>query len=107
MATTYTHAFVGLGLARLYATRPMPWLYWGLAAILPTVPDLDVFSPAAYGSPLGHRGITHSLVFALLLSVVAASAIVPQVSGALVVARRPVLRYSCLPRAPRCADLRR
>jgi len=74
MATIYTHAFVGLGLGRLYAVRPMPWAYWCLTALLPIVPDFDVFSTAAYGAPLGHRGITHSLVFALLLSVLAAGA---------------------------------
>ncbi len=70
MATIYTHAVVGLGLGRLYAARPMPWAYWGLTALLPIVPDLDVFSEYAYGSSLGHRGISHSLLFALLLSVV-------------------------------------
>lgn len=74
MATDYTHAVVGVGLAGLYACRPMPWAYWGLAAVLPIIPDLDVFSMAAYGSSLGHRGIAHSLLFALLLSIVAASA---------------------------------
>jgi inner membrane protein len=50
----------------------MPWVYWGLAAVLPILPDLDAFSTAAYGTPLGHRGITHSLVFALGLSAIAA-----------------------------------
>jgi inner membrane protein len=74
MATIFTHSAVGLGLARLYADRPMPWTYWALAAALPVIPDLDAFSTAAYGSPLGHRGITHSLVFALALSAVAAGA---------------------------------
>lgn len=73
MATDYSHAVVGLGLARLYATKPMPWVYWGLAAILPIIPDLDVFSPANYGTWLGHRGFTHSLVFALLLGIIIAS----------------------------------
>ena len=74
MATIYTHAVVGVGLSRLCAGRPMPWTYWGLAALLPVVPDLDVFSTYAYGSLLGHRGITHSLLFALLLSGIAAIA---------------------------------
>jgi len=72
MATLYTHAVVGLGLGRVLVARPMPWTYWGLAAVLPILPDLDVFSTAAYGTALGHRGITHSLAFALLVSVVAA-----------------------------------
>ncbi len=50
----------------------MPWAYWGLAVLLPIVPDLDVFSTAAYGAPLGHRGITHSPLFAAGLSIIAA-----------------------------------
>lgn len=74
MATIYSHAVVGLGLARLYTGRPMPWTYWILAAALPIVPDLDVFSTAAYGGALGHRGITHSLLFALAIGSLAAGA---------------------------------
>jgi inner membrane protein len=74
MATLYTHAVVGVGLARLYAVRPMPWVFWGLAAVLPIAADLDVFSTATYGGPLGHRGITHSLLFALLLGMAVAGA---------------------------------
>ena len=54
----------------------MPWSYWLLAAALPIIPDLDVFSTASYGSSLlGHRGITHTLAFALAsLGAVAAAA---------------------------------
>ncbi len=74
MATIYTHAVVGLGLGRLYATRPMPWTYWGLVTVLPILPDLDAFSMASYGSLFGHRGITHTLLFALALSSLAAVA---------------------------------
>ena len=74
MATLYTHAVVGLGVARLCAARPKPWPYWGLAALLPLLPDCDVFSTAAYGSPLGHRGLTHSLAFALVVGALAATA---------------------------------
>ena len=74
MATIYTHAVVGLALGRLGTRRPMPWSYWGLAALLPILPDLDVFSFAPYGAALGHRGITHSLALALAVSVLAAGA---------------------------------
>jgi inner membrane protein len=73
MATLYTHAVAGLGIARLATPRPMPWSYWLAAAALPCIPDLDVFSTAAYGSPMGHRGITHSLIFALTTGAVAAA----------------------------------
>jgi inner membrane protein len=74
MATMYSHAIVGVGMARLYTGRPMPWAYWGLAAVLPLIPDVDVFSMAAYGSSLGHRGVSHSLVFAAVVGLAAATA---------------------------------
>jgi inner membrane protein len=74
MATIYTHAFAGVGMASLLTPRPKPPIFWTLAALLPVVPDFDSFSYAAYGSPYGHRGLTHSLVFALGVGLVAAAA---------------------------------
>ena len=68
MATIYTHAFVGLGIGKVFATRRLPVWFWLLAGFLPIVPDFDVFSLCAYGSLWGHRGFTHSLCFALGLS---------------------------------------
>ena len=73
MATSYTHAVVGLGVAQLYRPGRRAWLYWLLAAMLPVLPDLDAFSMAAYGSLLGHRGITHSVPFALWAGFLTAS----------------------------------
>lgn len=75
MATIYTHAAVGLGLGVLFARRRLPWSFWGLAALLPVVPDFDVFFSPPYGSPWGHRGFTHSLLFALLVAAIAAGLI--------------------------------
>src|SRR4051794_26193777 len=66
-----THAVVGIGLGRVFTARKMPASYWLLVAILPTVPDLDVLAfrlGIPYGNVLGHRGLTHSLWFALLMS---------------------------------------
>lgn len=71
-----THALVGLGLGRVFTARKMPLLYWGLCAALPMVPDLDVVAfplGIPYGDPLGHRGFSHSLVFAALLGFGAAA----------------------------------
>jgi inner membrane protein len=51
----------------------MRWLYWVLTALLAVFPDFDAFSSAAYGALLGHRGVTHSLVFALWLAFLTAS----------------------------------
>lgn len=74
MATVYTHAVVGLGLGKLFTGRRMPWWFWALAGILPVVPDFDAFwSWAPYGSWYGHRGFTHSLLFALAIGATTAA----------------------------------
>src|SRR5262245_26046091 len=73
MPTVYTHAIVGLGLGKVFTSRRMPPLFWVLAGLLPMVPDFDSFFTYRYGSTLGHRGFTHSLSFALVLGLVAAT----------------------------------
>jgi inner membrane protein len=73
MTTIYTHAVAGLAIAQLYRPQRRAWLYWMLAGFLPVLPDIDVFSSAPYGAPLGHRGITHSVLFALWVAFFAAS----------------------------------
>jgi inner membrane protein len=75
MPTVFTHAAVGVALARVFAARPMPALFWGVAALLPVVPDLDVLAfrfGIPYEAPWGHRGLSHSLLFAFVLAVPAA-----------------------------------
>src|SRR5256885_1074545 len=72
MVTPYTHGIVGLGLGKIFAGQRVPLLFWGLAAFLPIAPDVDAFSTATYGSMAGHRGWTHSLLFALGLALLSA-----------------------------------
>ena len=76
MPTTLTHALVGLGVAEVLAPRPMPAAYYGIAALLSAAPDLDVLAfrfGIPYGSRFGHRGFSHSLCCAVLLSLLATS----------------------------------
>jgi inner membrane protein len=76
MPTILTHGVVGLGLGRVFTARKMPPGFWQVLAILPMVPDLDVLAfhvGIPYEAPLGHRGFTHSLCFALLLAVATAA----------------------------------
>lgn len=73
VATSYTHAVVGLAIAPLYRPKRNAWLYWTLCAVLPVIPDLDVFSGYPYGSLWGHRGFTHSVPFALWFAFLVAS----------------------------------
>ena len=77
MPTVFTHAVVGYAAARSAAARrPLTNRALLVATLLPVVPDLDVFLRPwfRYGHPLGHRGFSHSLVFALILGVLAAVA---------------------------------
>jgi inner membrane protein len=76
MPTIMTHAAVGLGLGRVFTSRRLPPLFWVLCAALPMLPDADVLAfrlGIPYRSPFGHRGFTHSLCFALAVSLVAAA----------------------------------
>ena len=70
MASAFTHAFFAAALGGMYATRRVPARFWVLAAACAVLPDADVLAfdfGIPYGSMFGHRGITHSLAFALLL----------------------------------------
>jgi inner membrane protein len=63
------------GLALGPALVPRRLLLAGMAAAI--LPDLDVIGfrlGISYGQDLGHRGVSHSLVFALLLGLMAAAA---------------------------------
>ncbi len=71
MASAFSHALVALALGRAlprcFMTRSVVWL----GMICSIVPDVDVISFSfgiRYGDLWGHRGLTHSLFFAGLLS---------------------------------------
>ena len=71
MASAFSHAFVGLALGQAYTRHRMPWHFWVLSITCSIVPDADVLGFALgipYASPLGHRGLSHSLCFAFVLS---------------------------------------
>ncbi len=74
MPTVMTHAVVGVGLGTLFTSRKMPPMFWITTAALAMAPDLDVWAfrlGIPYEAPMGHRGFTHSLLFALLLGATA------------------------------------
>ncbi len=68
MATLFTHSFIGISLAVAApktVSRPKFMLAAGFLAVFP---DADVVAFALgipYADPLGHRGLTHSLLFSL------------------------------------------
>ncbi len=63
-----THAMAGLALGAAFYRPGVPRRLWVTGAALAVAPDLDVIGFAFgvhYGSMLGHRGLTHSLAFAV------------------------------------------
>ncbi len=76
MPSIFSHAVFSTALGAAYARGPMPRRFWALAALCSVVPDLDVVAfvlGIPYGSMLGHRGITHSIAFAVLAGVLIAA----------------------------------
>ena len=76
MASAFSHAFVALALGKAHPHPVMTWpvVFLGMACSIGL--DLDVIGFAfgiQYGDLWGHRGMTHSLFFAGLLSTVLVS----------------------------------
>lgn len=74
MPTIFTHSLVGLGIGKIFSIDKLPKRFWILSFVCPSLPDLDYFGISLLGIPhlhiLGHRGITHSFVFAAILGTV-------------------------------------
>lgn len=54
-------------------TEKMPLRFWVLSVVCAVLPDADVIGfrfGVRYGDLLGHRGFSHSLLFALLLALI-------------------------------------
>src|ERR1044071_4593542 len=75
MPTILTHAVAALAVGKASAgAKKMPARFWLLSALCAILPDADVvgFSLGWRGSMLGHRGLSHSLFFALTLALLVA-----------------------------------
>lgn len=70
MATVLSHAVAATAIGAAFS-KPKTARFWIYGAVLSMVPDIDVLGfgfGIRYGDMLGHRGFTHSLIFALLAS---------------------------------------
>ena len=73
MASAFTHAVVALAIGDIVPTQTKGWRYWTLGVFCAVIPDADALGywwGVPYDSLWGHRGITHSFFFAVLLAVV-------------------------------------
>ena len=74
MATSFTHVFAAAAIVSLGPRSHHRVRLAVIGATLAALPDLDVASfrlGIEYAHPLGHRGFSHSLLFALLASLAA------------------------------------
>ena len=68
MPTIFSHGLAAIALGTCCPTRRMPPRFWVLAAVCAALPDVDAIGFGLgfhYDDVLGHRGFTHSLLFAL------------------------------------------
>jgi inner membrane protein len=74
MASLFTHALVGSALGQASGRewrKSNTWLFWGLVVTCSVLPDADtigLYAGVPYGSLWGHRGMTHSLLFAAIVA---------------------------------------
>ena len=72
MASAFSHAVAALALGSFIRWNRPPFKYWFAGALCAAAPDFDSIGFAfgiRYGDVFGHRGFTHSLLFAVLLGV--------------------------------------
>lgn len=70
MASAFAHVAVAYALGKTFRLPISAWRLWSLSVVCCLLPDADVvgfFLGIPYGHPLGHRGFTHSIVFAILV----------------------------------------
>jgi inner membrane protein len=75
MPTIMSHAVVGLTLGTLTSFPHPRRAFWLASAILPVLPDVDVFGRAlgiSFYSMWGHRGVSHSFAAAAVIGVATA-----------------------------------
>ncbi|HKN75179.1 MAG TPA: metal-dependent hydrolase [Candidatus Acidoferrum sp.] len=74
MASVFSHAVATLGIGACFYRPGTPKRVWLLGAACSVIPDLDVIGfhfGVHYGDFWGHRGFTHSILFAALLATLA------------------------------------
>lgn len=71
MPTVISHGISAAAMGKVFASGRTPPRFWVLSILCAMLPDVDVLGFAfgiRYGDLLGHRGLTHSLFFAALVS---------------------------------------
>ncbi len=70
MPSIFSHAIFATVGGRAFIREGVPLRFWALTALCAILPDADVLGfsfGVRYGSMFGHRGLTHSIAFAVLI----------------------------------------
>lgn len=73
MASAFGHALVAATIVKVADREPFSKRLWILAIVSAVFPDIDVVTfnlGIPYGDMLGHRGLTHSILFAVVWALV-------------------------------------
>ncbi len=79
MPTVFSHGIVATALGHWFPQRRLPARFWVWTVVCAVLPDVDVIGFSLgirYDDMLGHRGLTHSIPFALVVGFVAARSFV-------------------------------
>ncbi|PIQ21731.1 MAG: hypothetical protein COW65_07325 [Cytophagales bacterium CG18_big_fil_WC_8_21_14_2_50_42_9] len=71
MASAFGHALGAVAIGKTITIKKQPWRFWLVGIFCAILPDADVLAfvfGIPYGHVLGHRGITHSILFSLILA---------------------------------------
>jgi inner membrane protein len=71
MASAFSHVIVAVAMGKAFRNKELGWRELGLGTFCSVLPDLDVIGfplGIQYGDLWGHRGMTHSVLFAALLA---------------------------------------
>src|SRR5690242_20001702 len=75
MPSVPTHFLVGAALGQAAGPRLRgDWRFWAAALVCSALPDIDVIGfgfGVRYGDLWGHRGMTHSILFAAMMGIAA------------------------------------
>jgi inner membrane protein len=77
MASAFSHVIVALTMGQAFQRHLLNWRVLALGVVCSIIPDIDVIGfryGIQYGDVWGHRGLTHSVLFAALLSAVLVAA---------------------------------
>ena len=75
MPTVFSHAIAATALGHWFPQRRLPARFWVWTVVCAVLPDIDVVGfwlGIPYDDMLGHRGLTHSIPFAVVVGFVAA-----------------------------------